>query len=66
MTDRFIASENVEKVTRVEVIDIQGRSYMNWNVENLQLSLQDDGQTLKLFIGGEPSLEPMREVRLDR
>ena len=42
---------NTEKVTRVEVIDENGRSYVNWNDENkVELSLQDDGKTLKVFI----------------
>jgi hypothetical protein len=38
-------------VTRVEVIDKNGRSYVNWSVDNIvELSLQDDGKTLKIFI----------------
>ena len=40
-----------EKVTRVEVIDENGRSYVNWNKDNKVLvQLQDDGRTLKIFI----------------
>lgn len=40
-----------EKVTRVEVIDEKGRSYVNWKKDNkVELSLQDDGRTLKVFI----------------
>lgn len=39
------------KVTRVEVIDQEGRSYVNWDVRNrVELSYQDDGRTLKIFI----------------
>lgn len=38
-------------VTRVEVIDQNGRSYVNWNEKNtVKVSLQDQGRTLKLFI----------------
>jgi hypothetical protein len=37
------------KVTRVEVIDEQGRAYSRWNVETCP-SLQDDGRTLKVFV----------------
>jgi hypothetical protein len=41
-----------DKVTRVEVIDGQGRAYVNWeDTIKVQLSLQDDGRTLKVFIG---------------
>jgi len=39
------------KVTRVEVIDHNGRSYVNWSPTNeLSVSIQDQGRTLKLFI----------------
>ncbi len=42
---------NIDKVTRVEVIDQDGRSYTNWNIRNqVQLSQQDDNRTLKVFI----------------
>lgn len=37
--------------TRVEVIDGNGRSYVNWNKTNkISTSFQDDGKTLKVFI----------------
>lgn len=39
-----------DDVTRIEVIDADGRSYTNHKVQNLVLSLQDDGRTLKVFI----------------
>jgi hypothetical protein len=39
------------KVTRVEVIDENGRSYVNWNKHNkVHVELQDNGRTLKVFI----------------
>ena len=46
---------NVEKVTRIEVIDHQsepliGRAYTKYNCEKVELQLQDDGRTLKIFI----------------
>ncbi len=37
------------RVTRVEVIDENGRSYVNQDVE-VELSYQDSAQTLKLFL----------------
>ena len=39
-------------ISRVEVIDIDqyGRVYTNWKVENIELSLQDDNRTLKIFV----------------
>ena len=37
-------------VTRVEVIDNNGRSYTkNW-VDSVEIQLQDDRKTLKLFV----------------
>ena len=41
----------LEGVNRVEVIDQNGRSYVNWKPTNkTELSLQDGGKTLKVFI----------------
>lgn len=41
----------LEKVNRVEVIDQNGRSYVNWKPTNkTEISLQDDGKTLKVFV----------------
>lgn len=37
-------------VNRVELIDNQGRVYVQYNVEEVQLHLQDDGRTLKIFL----------------
>lgn len=37
--------------TRVEVIDENGRSYVNWNERNkVIISMQDDDRTIKIFI----------------
>lgn len=38
-------------ITRLEVIDINGRSYVNWETENkVSLNFQDNGLTLKVSI----------------
>ena len=38
-------------ITRVEVIDQEGRSYVNWDAKNsVFTSIQDEGRTLKVFI----------------
>lgn len=52
---------NTEKVTRIEVIDHQnepmiGRAYTKYNCQNVELSLQDDGRTLKIFISKKQEL----------
>jgi len=46
---------DTSKVTRIEVIDHQsepvvGRAYTKYNCEKVELQLQDDGRTLKIFI----------------
>lgn len=39
------------RITRVEVIDQSGRSYVNWDESNdVTWQLQDDGRTLKVFV----------------
>jgi len=38
-------------INRVEVIDENGRSYVNWNPTNrTELQVQDNGRTLKVFV----------------
>ena len=48
----LIMTYPTDKVTRVEVITHnEGRSYVNWDDNNkVELSFQDDGRTLKVFI----------------
>lgn len=42
--------ELLDNVSRVEVIDAQGRSYVCTGAEKVEYSLQDDGRTLKIFV----------------
>ena len=37
-------------VTRVEVIGRNGREFVRWDCSNVQVSLQDDKRTLKVFV----------------
>ena len=41
--------KNYPDVTRVEVIDQINRVYTNYGCSKVQVSLQDNGQTLKVF-----------------
>jgi hypothetical protein len=47
---------NTDKVTRIEVINHQdtpiGKVYTKYDCENVELQLQDDDRTLKIFISG--------------
>ena len=43
---------DLSNVNRVEVIDEKGRSYVNWKPTNkTSISIQDNGKTLKVFVG---------------
>ena len=56
-------------ITRVEIITDTGRDYVNWEEDNdITLSYQDDGRTLKVFVntvkpktGEEGALEALEE-----
>lgn len=42
---------DLPKITRVEVIDEDGRSYVNWDKNSrVRISIQDNLKTLKIFI----------------
>ena len=41
---------DTSKVSRVEVIDENGRSYTKYGVYDIEFQLQDDNRTLKLFL----------------
>jgi hypothetical protein len=51
------------EVTRVEVITDDGREFVRYDCNNVQLSLQDDGRTLKVFLKQEQISEEENEVR---
>jgi hypothetical protein len=38
--------------TRIEVIDESGRAYVNTSARDVDVALEDDGRTLKIFTGG--------------
>lgn len=38
------------RITRVEVIDAEGRGYTNHNAKDVAVSIQDEGRTLKVFL----------------
>jgi hypothetical protein len=49
-SDEILERWSIPTVSRIEVIDNTGRSYVNWNVSEFKLFVQDDKRTLKLFI----------------
>ena len=55
--------KNYPEVTRVEVITDDGREFVRYDCSNVQMSLQDDGRTLKVFLKQEQISEEENEVR---
>jgi hypothetical protein len=55
--------KNYPEVTRVEVITDDGREFVRYDCSNVQVSLQDDGRTLKVFLKQEQISEEENEVR---
>jgi hypothetical protein len=51
-TDNMMKTDTLDtkKITRVEIIDETGRSYVKRDISGLEVQLQDDGRTLKIFI----------------
>jgi hypothetical protein len=55
------ALEQPSKLTRLEVIDNNGRAYVNMAIDKLQFSYQDEGRTLKIFTNGAGAIQPAQE-----
>lgn len=53
----------MNRITRVEVIDGEGRSYVNWEDDNdVSWQFQDDGRTLKVFVNKVKPKSPAEET----
>jgi hypothetical protein len=51
------------RITRLEVIDENGRSYVNWEDDNnVSWQFQDDGRTLKVFVNKVEPKSPVEEA----
>ena len=51
------------KITRIEVIDENGRSYVNWEDDNdVSWQFQDGGRTLKVFVDKVKPKSPVEEA----
>ena len=48
-----LAKDKLHKVSRLTVVDEDGRSYERWfkEGEHIEYQFQDDGKTLKIFVG---------------
>ena len=55
--------KNYPEVTRVEVITNNGREFVQYECSDVQVSLQDDGQTIKVFLNQRQISEEENERR---
>jgi hypothetical protein len=53
------------QVTRVEVITNNGRELVRYECSNVQVSLQDDGRTIKVFLSQKQIARPNRLIKDD-
>lgn len=44
-------SRHLDTITRVEVIDADGRAFIRYYEPGVALEIQDEGRTLKIFAG---------------
>jgi len=55
-----------DNVSRLEIIDSKGRSYVEYGIVGMTFDLQDDGRTLKIFVtADEEKANQTREQLLD-
>lgn len=60
---------DLEAVTRLEIIDSNGRSYVNLHANPMEFSYQDNGKTLKIFCGNKEDMskpEPKIDMKEER
>ncbi|MFC7293088.1 hypothetical protein [Hirschia litorea] len=57
MNNPPITNDNVKNFNRLEIIDENGRAYVNIDVKEIDFSVQDDGKTLKFFVRSTPLLQ---------
>lgn len=50
---------DASKVTRIEVIDQDGRRFVSHNNKDVTISIQDGGRTLKVFCGLDNTKPPI-------
>jgi len=60
--ERNYMNKALDDVTRFEVIDENGRTYSRLQVE-VELSYQDDGRTLKVFVTPIDTLKTIDKTR---
>jgi hypothetical protein len=57
---------NYDNVSRLEIIDSKGRSYVEYGIVGMTFVLQDDGRTLKIFVtADEEKANQTREQLFD-
>lgn len=55
MKNEPLTDDSVKHINRLEVIDEQGRAYVNMDIKEIDFSIQDNGRTLKFFVKSKPA-----------
>lgn len=57
LDDAGLLAQDFSNVTRITVVGGAGRLFETWDITNVAVALQDDGQTLKIFYREEQGNE---------
>ncbi|MHB2251410.1 hypothetical protein [Corynebacterium aurimucosum] len=49
LADAGLLAPDVDDITRLTIVNDEGRALEEWGINNLSLETQDDGRTLKIF-----------------
>lgn len=56
----------MSKLTRVVIVDDKGRIYDRTNPDGILTSVQDDGRTLKVFVGSNAPVSELLQRAIER
>lgn len=49
LADAGLLAPDVDDITRLTIVNDEGRALEEWGINNLRLETQDEGRTLKIF-----------------
>lgn len=49
LADAGLLAPDVDDITRLTIVNDEGRALEEWEINNLRLETQDEGRTLKIF-----------------
>lgn len=49
LADAGLLAPDTDKITRVTIVNDEGRAMEEWGINDMRLDIQDEGRTLKVF-----------------